>query len=217
MNAAAMTLPTNLAYDRLTRVLGSAWFLFLGLVVTFKLGTPGDESWPSLVSSFCTAVFYLMLALLILTRAPAKAQAEGLLPKVAAFVGTYWPWTITFFARTEGALPNLVSTVCVLTGMVMILVTIRHLGRSFSLVPQARSVVQTGPYRWIRHPLYLSEEIVFLGVVLQHLSWMTVALLILHIGIQVCRIRYEEDVLRRNLPEYSSYEASRWRLIPYVW
>ncbi|MCP3414318.1 DUF1295 domain-containing protein [Bradyrhizobium brasilense] len=212
-----MTLPTNLAYDRITRLLGSAWFFLLGLVVTFKLGTAADEPWPSLVSSFCVAVFYLMLALLILTRGPAKAQAEGLLPRIAAFVGTYWPWTITFFPKTEGTLANLVSTICVLTGMIMILVTVRHLGRSFSLVPQARSVVQTGPYRWIKHPLYLSEEIVFLGVVLQHLSWMTVGLLILHICIQVWRIHYEEDVLRRTLPEYSSYEASRWRLIPYVW
>ncbi|MES5486380.1 methyltransferase [Bradyrhizobium sp. INPA03-11B] len=217
MSASTMTLPASLAYDRITRVLGSAWFLLLGLVVTLKLGSMGGEPWPSIVSSLCVAVFYLLLALLILTRGPAKAQAEGLLPRIAAFVGTYWPWTITFFDKTEGTLANLVSTVCVLAGVIMILVTIRHLGRSFSLVPQARSVVQTGPYKWIKHPLYLSEEIVFLGVVLQHLSWMTVALLILHIGIQVSRILYEEDVLRRTLPEYSSYEASRWRLIPYVW
>ncbi|MCS3448361.1 protein-S-isoprenylcysteine O-methyltransferase Ste14 [Bradyrhizobium elkanii] len=216
MSAAAMSLSTNLAYDRATRFLGSAWFLLLALAVTTNLAKTG-EPWPSLVSNFLVAVFYLMLALLILIRGPAKAQAEGLLPRVAAFVGTYWPWTITFFEKTEGALPNLLSAVCVLTGMIMILVTVRHLGRSFSLVPQARSVVQTGPYRWIKHPLYLSEEIVFLGVVLQHLSWMTVGLLILHICIQVWRIHYEEDVLRRTLPEYSSYEASRWRLIPYVW
>jgi protein-S-isoprenylcysteine O-methyltransferase Ste14 len=99
----------------------------------------------------------------------------------------------------------------------MTLVTIRHLGRSFSLVPQARNVVQTGPYRWIKHPLYLAEEIAVLGVVLRNLTPLTVALLVLHIGVQICRIYYEEDLLRRNCPEYSSYEASRWRLIPYVW
>ena len=78
-------------------------------------------------------------------------------------------------------------------------------------------MVQTGPYRWIKHPLYLSEEIVVLGVVLLYLTPGTVILLILHIGVQVCRILYEEDLLRRNFPDYSSYEASRWRLIPYVW
>ena len=58
---------------------------------------------------------------------------------------------------------------------------------------------------------------VILGVVLQYLTPVTVIVLVLHIGVQVCRILYEEDLLRRNCPEYSSYEASRWRLIPYVW
>ena len=159
----------------------------------------------------------MLLGLLIMTRAPAKAQAEGLLPKIAAFVGTYLPWTITFFGQTDQALPNLLSTACVLIGTIMMLVTIRHLGRSFSLVPQARSVVQTGPYRWIKHPLYLAEEIAILGVVLQYLTPVTVIVFVLHIGVQVCRILYEEDLLRRNCPEYSSYEASRWRLIPFVW
>jgi protein-S-isoprenylcysteine O-methyltransferase Ste14 len=152
-----------------------------------------------------------------MTRSPAKAQAEGLAPRIAAFVGTYLPWTITFFGKTDQTLPNLASAACVLIGTIMMLVTIRHLGRSFSLVPQAHSVVRTGPYRWIKHPLYLSEEIAILGAALRYLSPVTVFILVLHIGIQVCRILYEEDLLRRTFPEYSSYEASRWRLIPYVW
>ena len=205
------------SYDRTMRLFGGLWFMLLALCVAIKTGASLSDPWPSLLSSFCLASFYMLLALLIMTRSPAKAEAEGLLPRIAAFVGTYMPWTITFFAKTDQALPNLASTACVLIGTVMMLVTIRHLGRSFSLVPQARSVVQTGPYRWIKHPLYLVEEIVVLGVVLQYLSPETVIVLILHIGVQICRILYEEDLLRRNCPEYSSYEASRWRLIPYVW
>ena len=212
-----VTLSKSWTYDRTMRLLGSMWFMLLALCVALKIGTSLADPWPSLLSSFCIASFYLLVALLIMTRPPAKAEADGLWPRIAAFVGTYMPWTITFFGKTDQALPNLVSTACVLIGMIMMLVTIRHLGRSFSLVPQARSVVQTGPYRWIKHPLYLAEEIVVLGVVLQHLTPATVIVLVLHIGVQVCRILYEEDLLRRNCPEYSSYEASRWRLIPYVW
>jgi protein-S-isoprenylcysteine O-methyltransferase Ste14 len=212
-----ITLSNNWSYDRMMRLLGAMWFMLLALCVANKIGASLTDSWPSLLSSFCLASFYMLVALLIMTRSPAKAQADGLLPRVAAFVGSYLPWTITFFGKTEQALPNLLSTACVLIGMIMTLVTIRHLGRSFSLVPQARSVVQTGPYRWIKHPLYLSEEIVILGVVLQYLTPVTVIVLVLHIAVQVCRILYEEDLLRRNCPEYSSYEASRWRLIPCIW
>jgi protein-S-isoprenylcysteine O-methyltransferase Ste14 len=211
------TRPNNWSYDRVMRLLGGMWFMLLALCVAIKIGASLTDPWPSLLSSFCLASFYMLLALLIMTRSPAKAQADGLLPRIAAFVGTYLPWTITFFGQTDQALPNLLSTACVLIGMIMMLVTIRHLGRSFSLVPQARSVVQTGPYRWIKHPLYFSEQIAILGVVLQYLTPLTVILFVLHIGVQVCRILYEEDLLRRNCPEYSSYEASRWRLIPCVW
>jgi protein-S-isoprenylcysteine O-methyltransferase Ste14 len=207
----------NWSYERMMQLFGGMWFMLLALVVAIKIGASLTDPWPSLLSNFCLAIFYTLLTVLIMTRPPAKAQAAGLLPRIAAFVGSYMPWTITFFGKTDQALPNLLSTACVLIGMIMMLVTIRHLGRAFSLVPQARSVVQTGPYRWIKHPLYLSEEIVILGVVLQYLTPITVILLILHIGVQVCRILYEEDLLRRNFPEYSSYEASRWRLIPYVW
>jgi protein-S-isoprenylcysteine O-methyltransferase Ste14 len=212
-----VALSKNWSYERMMQLSGGMWFMLLALLLAIKMGASLTDPWPSLLSSFCLASFYMLVALLIMTRSPAKAQADGLPPRIAAFVGSYLPWTITFFAKTDQALPNLVSTGCVLIGMIMMLVTIRHLGLAFSLVPQARSVVQTGPYRWIKHPLYLSEEIAIVGVVLLYLNPVTVILLILHIGLQVCRILYEEDLLRRNFPEYSSYEASRWRLIPYVW
>jgi len=212
-----LTLSKSWSYDWMMQLLGSMWFMVLAVFVAIKMGASLTDPWPALLSRFCLASFYMLLALLIVTRPPATAQADGLLPRIAAFVGTYLPWTITFFGKSEQALPNLASTACVLVGMIMMLVTVRHLGRSFSLVPQARSVVQTGPYRWIKHPLYLAEEIAVLGVVLRNPTPLTAVLFVLHIAVQICRIHYEEDLLRRNCPEYSSYEASRWRVIPYVW
>ena len=205
------------AYDRFVKLFGGLWFLLLALVIALKIGTLPADLWATRLSNFFLAVFYLLAAALIMSRPPAKARAEGLWPRVAAFVGSYMPWSITFFSKTDQALPNLASTACVLIGIVMMVVTVRHLGRSFSLVPQARSVVQTGPYRWIRHPLYLSEEIAVIGAALPSLTWLTASILVIHFGVQVCRILYEEDLLRRTCPEYSTYEASRWRLVPYVW
>jgi protein-S-isoprenylcysteine O-methyltransferase Ste14 len=212
-----ITVSKKSSYDWIMQLFGSMWFMLLAIILAIKIGASPNDPWPALLSRFCLASFYMMLALLVMTRSPAKAQADGLLPRIAAFVGTYLPWTISLLGKTDQALPNLASTACVLVGMIMMLVTIRHLGRSFSLVPQARSVVQTGPYRWIKHPLYLAEETAILGVVLQYLTPVTVIVFVLHIGVQVCRILYEEDLLRRNCPEYSGYEASRWRLVPYVW
>jgi len=205
------------SYYRIMRLFGGLWFLLLALVVAVKVGATPADLWPARLSSFFLAIFYLLVALLIMSRSPPRAQADGLLPRAAAFVGTYMPWTITFFVKSDQPLPNLASTACVLIGTVMMLVTVRHLGRSFSLVPQARSVVETGPYRWIRHPLYLSEEIAIVGAALPSLTPAVVFILVIHFCVQVCRILYEEDLLRRTCPEYCSYEASRWRLVPYVW
>ncbi|MDA9435462.1 methyltransferase family protein [Bradyrhizobium sp. CCBAU 51627] len=211
-----VTVSKSSSYDWM-QLFGGMWFLLLAVCVAFKISASLGDPWQSLLSRCCLGSFYLMLALLIMTRSPATAQAEGWLPRIAAFAGTYLPWMIGFFGKSGEALPNLASTACVLVGMIMMLVTIRHLGGAFSLVPQARSVVQTGPYRWIKHPLYLAEEVAVLGVVLQFLTPVTAIVFVLHIAIQVCRIIYEEDLLRRTCPEYSGYEASRWRLIPYVW
>src|SRR5690348_15421644 len=114
-------------YDRAMQLFGGIWFLLLALCVAIKIGSSTHEPWPSLLSSYCLATFYVLLGLLTTTRSVAKAQADGLLPRVAAFVGTYMPWTIAFFGESDQALPNLASTACVLIGMVMMLLTIRHL------------------------------------------------------------------------------------------
>ena len=214
---------TNSVRSDLARLSGAGWFGLLGVMTVWGLLLKVDaiatvNLIPSILAGIMITIFYGTLVLLILKRPPAKAQSDGWLPKAAALVGTYMPWSVSFFGKsTDDPLLNVVSAVCLVAGMVMVLLTIRHLGKAFSLVPQARSVVQTGPYRWIRHPLYASEEVAVLGVVLQHLSLASVAVLIVHTAVQMCRIHYEEGLLRRTLPGYATYEASRWRLIPCVW
>src|SRR5437763_15532887 len=119
-----LALSNASTYDRTMQLFGGMWFMLLALCVAIKIGASGNDPWPSLLSSFCLATFYLLLALLTMTRSPAKAQADGLLPRIAAFVGSYMPWTIGFFGKTDQALPNLASTACVLIGMIMMLVPI---------------------------------------------------------------------------------------------
>ena len=72
-----VTLPNNWSYDRMMRLLGGMWFMLLALCVASNIGSSLTHPWPSLLSSFCIACFYMLLALLIMTRSPAKAQAEG--------------------------------------------------------------------------------------------------------------------------------------------
>jgi protein-S-isoprenylcysteine O-methyltransferase Ste14 len=204
-------------YDLAARTLGGLWFIALA-VGTALPATEVAATPTQILSRSCLVLFYFILGWLLITRPPPKAQADGLGPCMAAFVGTYMPWTIVFVSHPAGGpLLDLIATGVGLLGLSMMVFTILHLGKAFSLVPQARKVVRSGPYRWLRHPLYLAEEIAVLGTALIYLSPVAIAILLSHVAVQVCRIRYEEALLRRSFPTYNDYAASTWRLIPFVW
>jgi protein-S-isoprenylcysteine O-methyltransferase Ste14 len=91
------------------------------------------------------------------------------------------------------------------------------LGRSISLVPEARRLVTKGPYALIRHPLYLGEMVAISGIALQHLSVWALLLLCLAWAFQFQRMKYEERVLSQSFPEYEDYMAKTARLVPGVY
>lgn len=81
-----------------------------------------------------------------------------------------------------------------------------------------QSVVSTGPYRFVRHPLYASALIMTVGVPLALGSAWTLLLGLPMLTIVVARIVYEERFLAENLPGYEAYcSAMPYRLIPWVY
>jgi protein-S-isoprenylcysteine O-methyltransferase Ste14 len=214
-------------YDPAVRVLGSAWFLVLAIVLATKvfahaaamsLADFGPTGWPELLASVCLFLFYMALWWLILIRSSPAARTDGALPSFIAFAGTFLPWTIVLFAPGEASTGrSLASAVLLLIGTALMVVIILHLGRSFSITPQARRLVRTGPYAVVRNPLYLAEEIAILGTLLQFYSPVTLLLFLTHCVLQVCRMFYEEKLLRHSFSEYDDYAKSTARLIPYVW
>jgi protein-S-isoprenylcysteine O-methyltransferase Ste14 len=83
---------------------------------------------------------------------------------------------------------------------------------------RGQKVVSTGPYRYVRHPLYTSALLFFLGSALLMGSWIGVILALSLEGILAIRAVREEQVLQKGLKGYDVYMARvRWRLIPHVW
>ncbi len=214
-------------YERVVRDLGCVWFLLLATDVTWGLCTHLEalrldeltiKEVANLFSRVCIISVYVSLAWLILHRPPAVARAQGILPPMTAVIGTYLPWSFMLIAADRDPMGlNPVSTVCVMSGTLAAVVVIFYLGKSFSVVPQARRLVREGPYSVVRHPLYLAEEVALLGCLLRFYSPVTLALFAAHCALQVGRIIFEERVLRSALPEYENYARSTSRLIPYVW
>ena len=79
-------------------------------------------------------------------------------------------------------------------------------------------VVSTGPYAWVRHPMYAGAIFYFLGTALLLGSWYAFAIGIVLIAIIALRAVWEEETLKSELPGYADY-ASRvtYRLVPGVW
>lgn len=89
--------------------------------------------------------------------------------------------------------------------------SIWSLRRSFSITVEARALVTHGPYRWVRHPVYLGEILAAAAVVAWRWSLLNMAIFILFVTIQLLRARWEESKLRRTFPEYTAFSArSRW-------
>jgi protein-S-isoprenylcysteine O-methyltransferase Ste14 len=83
---------------------------------------------------------------------------------------------------------------------------------------RGQTVISTGPYRYVRHPMYATFIIFMVGTTLLLGSWYGLLLgLTLVIGIAFRAVQ-EERVLRAELPGYDRYIAKvKYRLIPYVW
>jgi len=81
-----------------------------------------------------------------------------------------------------------------------------------------QTVVSTGPYRYVRHPMYASALLISLGSALLLGSWVGVLFGLLLEGMFARRAVREERVLQNGLKGYDAYMAQvRYRLIPHVW
>jgi protein-S-isoprenylcysteine O-methyltransferase Ste14 len=101
-----------------------------------------------------------------------------------------------------------------LAGTVLAFWSAWYLGSSFSLLPQARHLVTTGPYRFVRHPIYLGGLLITLGEVWLRWSPLVLVLNLLFVAAQIVRLRYEDEVLDRAFPDYREYRARTSALIP---
>jgi len=85
-------------------------------------------------------------------------------------------------------------------------------------VEKDQRVIDTGPYAYVRHPMYAAALWLFVGVPLALGSWWSLGLIVLVMPVLAWRLLDEEKILQRDLPGYTDYmRRVRFRLIPFVW
>ena len=104
-------------------------------------------------------------------------------------------------------------------GAALALTALGSMGPNFSIVPEARTLVVTGPYRLLRHPMYLAELLMLFGVVVGFVRLTTLIGSLSVLGLQIYRIHVEERLLRSAFPaNFANFtERTRFRLIPLLW
>jgi len=81
-----------------------------------------------------------------------------------------------------------------------------------------QKVIDTGPYAYVRHPMYAGAVWLFVGMPLALGSWWPIGLIVLVVPVLLWRLLDEERILERDLRGYREYQRRvRYRLIPYVW
>lgn len=159
--------------------------------------------------------FLLAIVVTTITRLPPQRSAAGIQPRVVALIGAFA--TVTFIALPPVEVSpgiELLADVIVLIGCALCILCLAWLGRSFSIMAQARQLVTAGPYQFVRHPLYVCEAVMLAGIILRNPSWFALLIASIALCFQYLRIRNEEAVLRSVFPEYATYAERTPMLLP---
>lgn len=156
----------------------------------------------------------LLIAASFLVRGRARFVAPSWTSRAVAYVNSF---LVMVFILVAGRIqpewlrptPNealrFAGAVLWLAGAVLCLWPLWYLRRSFSLEPEARSLVTSGPYRLARHPIYTVYLLINAGILLRHLTLPFALVLAAWAVLLVVRVRYEEGVLTAAFPEYTEY------------
>jgi protein-S-isoprenylcysteine O-methyltransferase Ste14 len=191
--------------------------LIVDLIALERRGTSGAGSVLGSLGTVLVLAFYALLIWCYLRRAPAVATSDSLTAHVAAITATWLPFVLPLLhGRPPGPARQVLSDVLIMCGMSYAVWSLRFLDRNVSVLAQARDVVDRGPYRWVRHPLYVGEIVSSLGIALAANSYTAIGLWLALCGLQAYRALREEQVLLRALPAYRAYRSRTAALLPGV-
>lgn len=191
--------PINPVPARVRNALGCALFLLAAVL-------SGLAAWegPSVLAVLNT-VHNGLLAILYAMRLPAqKSDNFGLALGLTAAM-------LPAFAGIRLAPISPIWTTVGIGGELLMLWSLVSLGKHFGIAPADRGLVENGPYRFVRHPMYLGELLLRLALAVgraEALIWLPFML-----SLQILRAMREERILS-GYAEYA--QTVRWRLIPFI-
>ena len=190
----------------------------LGALVTQARTRHGAAAVVAVLASTLTITFYLLVIGAYLRRGEASATTASLPARAAAVVATGLPMLLPFAAagREVSLGSDLAASALMVVGLGWSLWSLHALGTNLSVVAQARGLAAAGPYRRLRHPLYVGEIVTLLGIVVRSPGPAVIALWVVLVLLQAYRAVVEERLLAAAQPGYADYRCRTARFLPGV-
>jgi protein-S-isoprenylcysteine O-methyltransferase Ste14 len=211
------TAQRRLDVGRLIMVPAATLMLCADAMVLTQSAGPGTAGTLRWTGNALVGAFYAVIIWAYLRRGPAKSTSTSVVANAAAIIATLSPFAFPLLTGTTGSVGReLVADVLLVTGTAWSVWSLCSLGRNLSIIAQARDVVEHGPYRWVRHPLYTGEIVSSLGLAIAADSLAAAGVWVTLVALQVYRARQEERILIGTLPAYAAYRTRTAGLLPGV-
>ena len=157
-----------------------------------------------------------LVVLFVLIRRPSADVTRRAGDWVLAFAATAGPLLARASSGGHPLIPQGSGVIILLMGLALQVWSKLTLARSFGIVAANRGVKANGPYRFVRHPMYLGYVTVHAGFLLLSPNLFNLTVYGLSFAIQLARLMAEERLLGAD-PAYAAFAAkTRFRLLPGV-
>lgn len=177
-----------------------------------------DRYWFKPLWAVETLIFVVFLVSYVIRKDPVE-RSRGAREIIIPLIGGVLPFTLLFSPPHPWVLSSMTRVYAVFIWMTvatcLTLWGLWTLKRSFSVTVEARELVTGGPYRFVRHPVYLGEMLTAASVAALRFSLINIACLIVFVAIQIYRARMEEEKLARFFPQYAGFAAGTFWFRPH--
>lgn len=169
----------------------------------------------------------IVLYLLVRQRRPqvdCRGSIDILVPLIATFgyLGVNLTSLMPSVARERFLSPEILrilflpAFLVTIVGALFAAISLLYLGRSFSIAVQARELKVRGPYRIVRHPMYIGHILMVTAITVLNATFAALAIYLVVVGLTLYRARLEESLLVDTFPPYRDYMRHTGRLVPWI-